>query len=454
MNNNSIEKMTYYLDLPTRNPAYSKFPCGKVFYNQNKYNRDILTALAQKVDDARDRQNTDNYSPIPLGETRDLENEEWLRWREHGPFYEDPLSDEYISVCIGGSAVSVVLGDNPWKSRLELYHDKSEVMQAKIKRPTNQEVLNAGHELEEFVARMFLVKMREEGVTDIRMWNDTIMYQHPKYPFAVCNLDRMLMVNGIPCILECKTTGNYEDIRLWKDGIVPLKYEWQCRYYMATMNIDYCYICCCWGFTINQMAVILIRRDLEIEKTLMEEVEDFVIKCEMGIEPEMQTTHMSTLANYYNRLYGELPSSAPAVELPDNPDTYELVQAALTLDERKKQEENRLKEIEEEEASIACKLMQIMGGVSTYATYRLDDDSVVSVKIKQPMHKASLDTAALEKDHPEIYKRYLTKFDQTAFKKEEKQLAKEYHIPACVNAEKGLSIDKVEVKYIPVSAVV
>lgn len=446
--------MTYFLDIPTKDAAYSKFPCGRIFYEQNRGNNELLAYLAKKVDDAQERRYSPHYLPLPLGETKDLENEEWLRWRDHGPYFDDPFNEYYISVGIGGSAVSIVLGDNPWQSRLELFHKKSGVAQARIKRPMNQEILDAGHRLEEFVALQFINKMKDEGIQNIEMWNDTIMYQHPKYPFAVCNLDRMLKVNGVPCILECKTTGNFEDIKLWKDGIVPKKYEWQCRYYMATMNIDYCYICCCWGFTLEQAAVILIQRDLKIEDVMMEEVSDFVEKCDIGIEPEMQTSHMDTLAKYYSQLYGELPSSAPAVELPDNPDIYALMETAMTLGRRKEEAKTRLKVIEEEEATITCKLMQVMGGASTYATYRLNDDQVIAIKLKQPMHKASFDVDALKKDYPEIYERYLKKFDLAAFKKAEKQLAKNYLIPACVNAEKPLSIDKVEVKNIPVRSAV
>lgn len=163
---------------------------------------------------------------------------------------------------------------------------------------------------------------------------------------------------------------------------------------------------------------------------------------------------MEVLANYYSRLYGELPSSAPAVELPDNPGVYELVNASMTLFKRRKEAEDRLKAIDEEGDTIACKLMQIMGGESTYATYRLDDNQVVALKLKQPMHRATIDEEDLKKDHPEIYQRYLIKFDQTAFKKAEKKMAKEYTIPAKVNESKPISLDSVEIKNIPAASAV
>lgn len=441
---------TYFLDIPTKSEKLRKFPCSKQYFDRYRDDETRKKELASKVDLAEAKKNAPDYLPIPLGETEDLENEEWLSWRSHGPYHENPMDDRYLSTGIGGSAVSIIFGDNPWQSVLELYHAKSGMAKPKYDRPMNSEILDAGHQLEQFVADMAIRKLREEGVTDIEMWNDTIFYQHPKYPWAVVNLDRRLKVNGIPGILECKTTGSYDDIALWKDGIVPKKYEWQCRYYMATMNLEYCYICCCWGFTIKECALILIRRDREIEKTMMEAVGEFVECCEAGIEPEMQTSHMKTLANYYSRLYGELPEKAPAVELPDTSEVYDLIEEAQSLFSRRKQAEEKVKLIQEEEYAIAAKLMSLMGGKSTYATYRIDSDNVVAVKIKQSMKRATFDEERFEKEHPDLFAQYQTsKLNVTELKKKEKLVAKQYEIPGKVNTEEPLTLDKVELKVIP-----
>lgn len=393
-----------------------------------------------------------NYSPIALGETAGLSNEEWLKWREHGPHYDDPFHEDYINVCLGGSSVGAVFGDSPWVSRLELFHQKSGVATPKYSRPMNQAILDAGHQLEDFVANMFLAKMAEEGVKNIELWNDTVMYQHPLHKYAVVNLDRRIKVNGLPGILECKTTGNYEDIANWKNGIVKKSYEWQCRYYMATMNLDFCYICCCWGFTLKECAVILIKRDLEIEKEMFAELDKFVECCELGVEPEMQTSHMKVLSTYYNRLYGELPEKAPAVELPDTEEVYDLVEACQTIAARKAKAEAVVKAIEEEEYTLTAKLMHLTGGKSTYATYRMDEQTVVAVKIKQPMKRASFNAEKFKSEHPDLYDKYKKEsLDVTTLKKQEKALAASYVIPARVNDEEPCTIGNVEVKNIPVT---
>ena len=337
---------------------------------------------------------------------------------------------------------------------MEFYHEKSGTKKPKYERPMNQAALDAGHQLEEFVANMFVTKMNEEGVTDIVVWNDTNLYQHPKYRFALCNLDRRIKVNGVLGILECKTTSNWDDIALWKKGIVPKKYEWQCRYYMATMDLDYCYICCAWGFTSAECAVILIKRDLEIEKVMMEEVQNFVDCCELGVEPEMQTKHMKTLANYYTRLYGEIPPTNPPIELPDTQEIYDLITEASTIAERKEKLTSQLKGLEEEEYAVTCKIMAITGGKSTYATYRVNDNDVYAIKLKLPMKRAGFDEEKLKNDDPVLYSKYQKpSFDTTAFKKEQKELAKKYIIPAKVDSEKPATLDSVVLKDIPLRVV-
>lgn len=389
-------------------------------------------------------------APIALGDTKNLSNDEWANgWRQHGPAYKDPFDPAYIPVCIGGSAVAAIFGDSPWMSRLELYHLKSGTAIPKVKKPKNEEILQSGHQLEEFVAQKFCEFMKIHG-NQVEIWNDTQMYQHPDYPFAVCNLDRRIKVNGIPGILECKTTSNFSDIELWKAGICPVKYEWQCRYYMATMDLDYVYICCCWGFTLDQTAVILIKRDRAIEDVMMSEVANFVECCEMGIEPVMQTTHMDTLSAYYTALYGEIPTKAPAIELPDTTDIYELVERARTISNRRKQAEEKVNKIKEEEAEITAKLLAISEGKSTYYTYRLDDDTVVGIKIKQSKKRDSYDEATLIAENPDILQKY-PKVDMTRAKKAYPEICKKYLIPGTVDTTKAAVIDSVELKNIPIS---
>lgn len=400
---------------------------------------------------------TKNYSPILLGETKDLSNDEWLKWRQHGPYYADASNPAYIPVCIGGSDASVIFGDNPWKSSLELFHEKSGIKTPKYARKMNQDILDAGHQLEDFVAKNFKKYMLETvGIPDtaIEIWNDTNMYQHPYYRFAVCNLDRRIKVNGIEGILEIKTTGSFQDIEnCWKKGIVPKKYEWQCRYYMATMNLPYTYIACMWGFTTKEMAVIRVERDLEIEKVMMETIEEFVECCEMGVEPEMQSGHLTTLANYYVRLYGEIDTKAPAIEFPDNDDTRDLIDEALAIEKEKELLDAKEKELTEREAKVVTQIMAFMNGQGTYGTLRLDENTVAALKVKIPMKKATFDEEGFKKAYPKEYAEFLEPvFNVTSCKKKYKKEASKYVVPGVVATDKPATLAKVELKDIPLVA--
>lgn len=403
-----------------------------------------------------------NYSPIDLGETKDLSEKEWLAWREHGPHYADPMHPDYIPVAVGGSAASIVMGDNPWTSGLELFDQKSGRRTPKISRQMNQEILDNGHYLEEYVAMHFKPFMKENiGINpeNIEIINDTHMYQHPYYKFAIVNCDRILVIKGKNGkqrgILEIKTTGNLNDIAMWKAGIVPKKYEWQCRYYMAVMNLDYCYIACMWNFTRDSMAVILIKRDLEIEKLLMESIKEFVEAAEMGVEPKLNETYKETLSKYYARLYGTVDEKAPAIEFPDTDDTRDMFDEIRALASEKQRLEEAEHALQEKEAAIIAKAYKYMGGKSNYGTLRVDENTVYALRIKVPMHKDKLDVEKFKSEYPALYDEFVEpKLNETALKKKYRTETNLCMIKGTVNTEKAPEIGKFEELCIPIKSVV
>lgn len=398
-----------------------------------------------------------NYSPINLGDTKDLSNEEWLNWRMHGPFYKDPTNPKYVFVAVGGSDVAVIEGDSSFKSKMELFHVKSGVKKPKYKREMDAEILENGHELEEYVAKRFKKFMFEAcGVepSSIKIINDTSLFQHPHYSFSLCNLDRRIWINGIEGILEIKTTANLDDIALWKKGIVPKKYEWQCRYYMATMNVDYTYIACMWGFTTKEMAVIKIERDLEIEEKMLMDVKEFVECCEMGIEPKLQQSHTVELSKYYVRLYGEIDEKATPIEFPDTEEIRELIDEAFLINEEKALLAAKEKELSEREGLVVSKILKYTDGKSLYGTLRLDDETVAGLSVKVPMHKAVFDEESFKEEFPEAYNEFLKpsvpKFDATACKKKYPSEYGKHLLSPKVNIEKKPTLNKVEIRNIPV----
>lgn len=396
---------------------------------------------------------TPGYVPNSLGEYEDG-SEEWLKCREHGKDYDNPMSPDYIPVCIGGSTIAKILGVSPWGSKLETYYEKSG-LDVKYSKEKNQAKLDIGHEAEQFVALSFQRVMKAEGVNVDYVENDINMYQHPFCAFALANVDRRISVNGVPGILECKTTSDWNTIkRYWQKDICPPYYEYQCRWYMAIMNLSYCYITCTWGFGPSDVAVVLIKRDYDVEATMMAEAYYFCECCELGEEPSLDNENLVELNKFYTRLYGEIEEDAPPVELPDTPEVAAIIQDVQDIHERKAKKEKELENIENEEAKIVAKLMKFTGGETTYASYRLNDDEVLGIKLKLPMKRPGFDEEALKEADPDTYSKYLKteeKFDVTKYKKENKAEAGKYIIPAKVDPTKAVTLKEVTVRNVPLA---
>ncbi len=394
-----------------------------------------------------------NYSPISLGEYVDG-SDEWHKAREHGKDYDNPMSKDYIPYTVGGSTIAKILGVSPYGSKMEVWVEKTKNIEPKYEKEKPTDLFSDGHELENWVANSAVRLIKKETNAEITMKNDINMYQHPFASFALANLDRILIVNGVLVILECKTTSNWDDIRkYWQKGKVPPWYEAQIRFYMAIMNISHCYICCCWMPGDANKAVILVRRDLEIEADIMAEAAEFVEDCEIGKEPSLENENLEELNKFYTRLYGEISEEAPAVELPDTPEMRLLIQDIQDIFDEKKKYEAKLKDVEQRENKYVCELMKVSGGETTYCTYRVDDETVLGIKLKLPMKREGFDEEKLKETDEELYKKYLKteeKFDVTKFKKENKGIVKEYLIPGKVDVSKPVLLKEITVKNIKI----
>lgn len=88
----------------------------------------------------------------------------------------------------------------------------------------NWVAMEMGNLLEDLVARIFAKK------TGLRIFQRKVMYQHPRYPWMLADLDYLVeQPDGTLAILEIKTT-NYNARDKWEyngEEIVPVYYEAQ-----------------------------------------------------------------------------------------------------------------------------------------------------------------------------------------------------------------------------------
>ena len=120
--------------------------------------------------------------PRKLVKTTDITREQWLEYRRTG---------------LGGSDAAVVMGLTPYRSKIELWADKT----GRMPETEDNEAMRTGRDLEQYVAERFC----EAAGKKVRRRN--YIFQHDEYDFITANVDREII--GENAGLECKTTSAF-----------------------------------------------------------------------------------------------------------------------------------------------------------------------------------------------------------------------------------------------------
>lgn len=253
-----------------------------------------------------------------------MEREEFLQRRRSG---------------IGGSDIAAIIGISPWRTPRDIYLDKKGL----AKEPET-EAMYWGATLEDLVAREYSKR------TGRKVQRCNTQFRHPKYPFLLANLDRVVyrengkspVVKGklvTNRILECKTASQYASGEWGENGgsQIPEHYLSQVQWYMGITGAEFCDVAVLIGN--RDFRVYEIRRDDSIIDYLFAEGINFWRKyIETDTLPPART-----LEDVENIHHGE----AKARKFADD-STIEAVKRYAALDEqakaiKKEQEELKIK---------------------------------------------------------------------------------------------------------------
>ncbi|MCH5191883.1 MAG: YqaJ viral recombinase family protein [Oscillospiraceae bacterium] len=326
--------------------------------------------------------------PNILGDTAGLSNDEWLEWRKHG-------SQGDIPYTLGGSDIATVFGVSPWKTPLELWLEKHGDIPRK--EPNNPKQLAMGHLQEPVVAHLF----GEE--TGLSYYEDTNLYQHPDYPWALANIDRRYTTeDGEDAILECKTT-SFHIRDHWADGI-PYYYELQVRFYMAVLNINHAAIACSWGFNPeNDFKYYFIERDLEVEEMIFSVCQDFIDSLYAGEQPTMEGVKTDKALEALKRIYEKGNANLPPVEFGNK--QGKVLERISELDVKIQRLKEELKAVEGQRDEYTVKIIEAMKD-NEQGTYTAPDGTVYTARYPTKVTNR-IDTARMKKDAPDLYKKWL-----------------------------------------------
>lgn len=297
-----------------------------------------------------------------------VDTEEWLEGKFQG---------------IGGSEAGIVLGLNPWKSKLELWNEK--VTKTRHLDPYADVRLKLGNILEPFVAeeysKMTGRKLEKRG-----------QKIHPKYKFILGNIDREIVNDPKgPGILEIKTKNAFTD---WHKEDIPAYYMAQLQHYLELYSYK-------WGsFAILDLGELNIkhfdveRDDSFISRLVKAEIE-FWDSVEKRIPPKIDGS--DACSKFLRDRYKE--SENVVIDLVDNKDAekwvHKLKDAKIGI--------KRYKVIETEAKNH---LMGLMGSAEKAQGVGFN------ISWKSPKDKEIFDLEKFKLDYPDIANRYITKEHQ------------------------------------------
>jgi putative phage-type endonuclease len=249
--------------------------------------------------------------------TKEMTRDEWLDWRKHG---------------IGGSDASAVAGLNPYKSPVQVYLEKIGDMEIE----EAGESAYWGTMLEDMVAQEFSKR------TGMKVQRKNAILQHPEYQHMIANIDRLIVGEDKPGILECKTANAWSG-KDWEEGKIPPQYIIQVQHYLAVTGYEYAYIAALVGG--QKFFYYKIDRDQELIDYLVKIESVFWQMVQDRMPPEVDGSEASS--DLLKKLY-PIAEDRKEIDMPAEAslllDAYEQVKAEIKeLEQRKDELENKLK---------------------------------------------------------------------------------------------------------------
>ena len=295
-----------------------------------------------------------------------ITREQWLEYRRSG---------------IGGSDASTIVGLNPYSSPYYLFCDKMGALPEK----EDNEAMRQGRDLEQYVANRWMERTGKRVKRNNTMWRSTV------WPWMLADIDREVV--GENAGLECKTTSVYNK-HDFAGGEIPLTYYVQCQHYMAVMGFDRMYLAV---LVLNRgFYDFVIERDEEEISSLSAAEGEFWDRLQREEPPELDGSDATMTA--LKQLY---PNEDSGLELTLPSDTaselkqFQHIQEAIT-------------DLQSERDAIKARTMARMGE----AALAVAQDMTCSWVTRR---RTSVDTAALKKECPEIYRKYLKTTEYRVF---------------------------------------
>ena len=206
---------------------------------------------------------------------------------------------------LGASEISAVLGLSPYKSRYELYIEKTTDDPARFQKDTPATA--AGRRMEEVIALMY----EEDTGHKTRLARRVV---HPDVPYLFATPDRLVTLSdGGECGLEIKNVGTHRMNEWGPRGSfeIPDYYYTQIAACMMAQNMERWDVAALLGG--SDLRIYTFRRNAEFESFILEESDVFWRQhVEKRIPPSFETGELRA-KDFMKRLYPAVESTTVAL---------------------------------------------------------------------------------------------------------------------------------------------
>lgn len=309
--------------------------------------------------------------------TTDLSRIDWLKLRQSG---------------IGGSDISAIMGENPYKTAYDLYQEKvGDITESQMSEPAYW-----GTILEDVVAKEYARR------NDVKVQKVNYLIRHSEYDWAIANIDRAVINPDIAGnvrikdgslttdrLLEVKTASEYVKTN-WGDehtDQVPDHYNLQCQWYMGITGVTMCDLALLLGG--NKYRQYTISFDAELFELMLEAAKDFWHNHVLaGVEPEP-----TTLAAAKRKYAKADPDTTLDVAFDDN-NSIAIIDRYLEL----KDSEKELK------ANLETAQTELINLIGSNETLMVDGEIVLTYKNQKG--RETFDKKGCLKAYPELAGRF------------------------------------------------
>lgn len=322
-------------------------------------------------------------TPKLLCNTKGMPHKRWLECRKHGPNGDIPFT-------LGGSDIATVFGLNPWRTPLELFMEKRDLLAPDDEENAKQKEL--GHLLEPIVANVFAMETGSEVIEDYGM------YQHADYPFAIADIDYLYRQGVTEGVLECKST-TYHKAGDYRNDLTPIHYELQVRFYLDVRQYETGELACLWGNNPETDFVHrTIRYDKHIHKELFEGAQEFIHRLENNDPPPMDGIPSKLAIKALNRIYDNVKDNPP-VEFSSAHEPA--LRKIVELQKQKMEMKQKMDQLTQSIDELSIPFREILKD-NAHGRLSIPNGTILVDFAQQS--KRLVDSKKLQKEYPDIYK--------------------------------------------------